>query len=71
MTGIVLAMHYVPNANLAFDSVENNRVAAWSDGKRAVLVLEEYDRAIARGAKICRSREAPTISSEPTTATST
>jgi len=24
VTGIVLAMHYVPNANMAFDSVENN-----------------------------------------------
>ncbi len=24
LTGIVLAMHYVPNANMAFDSVENN-----------------------------------------------
>jgi len=23
VTGVVLAMHYVPNANLAFDSVEN------------------------------------------------
>jgi len=24
LTGVVLAMHYVPNADLAFDSVENN-----------------------------------------------